>query len=964
VEPQDQKVRKDEEEEEESRIVLGAPQAPASTGVPRRWSLPTRRPKVRAVSALGSLPRLVPCLAALLLLAAACEDTTQLPHPVAPTPLPAAPAPLPGLDEPAPKLRLPGDTRPTAEAILLHIDPASDRFSGAVDIDVTLGKPRALIWLHGKNMKVSEVTVTPAGGGPVHATWDPRDEASGLAAIRADALIPAGAARVHVAFDAAFEHGQSGLYKVTEGGLPYAFTQFEAITARRAFPCFDEPGFKLPFTTTLVVPGDLVALANTHEVSRVKEGGDVRVTFAPTAPLPSYLVAFAVGQFDVIAAEDSPPNGVRKRPLPVRGVTVKGRGKEIAYALAHTGEIVSTLEQYVGVEYAYDKLDILAIPGKGGAMENPGAVTFAENLLLMDPATASLATLRSYAAVMAHELAHQWTGDLVTMKWWDDTWLNEAFATWLGNKASEAWDPKTHADLAFLRSVQGAMSADALVSARAIRQPIGSIDDIQNAFDTITYQKGGGVLAMFERWAGADKWRLGLHAYLEAHRFGNATADDFLDAESAATGKDVKTAFHTFLDQPGLPLLDVSVSCGKDQATRPVAHLRQSRFLPAGSSGDANQRWQLPVCLRTDLGTECTLLTQAEGDVPLGAGGQCPAWVLPNADGAGYFRFSLASGDLARLRQKGMAKLTTREKMAFGSSLRGGYSRGATPFKDVIAAAAPLAADPEPTVAEEPMGYLVEARDWLDADPARPRVEAYADRLYAPVFARLGWSPRKGEDEQQRALRGSVLWFLALTARDPAVRAEAKRRGLAYIKDGVVHPEAVDPNLAASVLAVLGEDADRATWDAMKSLLHRSVEEVVRARLIWGLSIAKEATLSAAARDLVLDPDVRESEMMRPLAAQLQNPATREAAWTWLKEHFEAVLARLPKRAGAGLVGTGRYFCDEAHAAEVQAFFGPKVQALEGAPRALASTVEDVKLCAARRKAQEPSAREVFGGKR
>jgi cytosol alanyl aminopeptidase len=899
-----------------------------------------------------------------LLLAVACEDTTA-PPPVAPAPAPppAATQPPPGLDEPAPVLRLPDDIRPTAESIELRVDPEKERFSGTVDIDVTLTKPRALVWLHGGDMHVTEASVTPAGATPLPATWKKVDEATGVSSLTLAAAAPPGKARIHVAFDAPFEPGESGLYRVSEGGAHYAFTQFESTSARRAFPCFDEPAFKIPFTTTLVAPEGMQVIANTHEVSRTKDGGAERVAFAPTLPLPSYLVAFAVGPFDVVAAPNVPPNGVRTRPLPLRGVTVKGRGGEIAYALAHTGEILGTLEKYFGIEYPYDKLDILAVPGKGGAMENAGAVTFGEALLLMDPATAAIGTRRGYAYVMAHELAHQWTGDLVTMKWWDDTWLNEAFATWIGNKASDAWDPSTRAELALQRGVQGAMGADALTSARAVRQPIASHNDIQSAFDSITYQKGGGVLAMFERWAGQENWQKGLHAYLESHRFGNATADDFLDAESAATGKDIKTAFHTFLDQPGLPLVDVRVTCGRDKATPPVAHLAQSRFLPAGSTGDSKRTWQLPICLRTDLGVSCSLLAEQSADVSIGGPGQCPAWVFPNADGAGYFRFSMAPVDLENLSKRALGKLTTREKMSFETSLRGAYSRATTLYKTVLETEAPLAKDAEPPVAEEPMGYLSDASDWFYKDPLRARVRAYTTELYGPVFARLGWTAQKGDDDERRALRGSVLRVLVSTGHDAPLRAEAKKRALAYIgfgKDGAVHPEAVDPNLVSSVLAVLGEDADRATWDAMKVLFSKSVEEVVRARLLSGLSLAKDPALAEAARAIVLDPTTRENEMTRPLGVQLAEPDTREAAWAWLKGHFDAVIARSPKRAGRGLILLARSFCDEAHAADIEAFFGPKAQTIDGGPRALASTLEDVRLCAARQKVQEPSAREMF----
>jgi alanyl aminopeptidase len=245
-------------------------------------------------------------------------------------------------------------------------------------------------------------------------------------------------------------------------------------------------------------------------------------------------------------------------------------------------------------------------------------------------------------------------------------------------------------------------------------------------------------------------------------------------------------------------------------------------------------------------------------------------------------------------------------------------------------------------------------------------VEAYATDLYGPVFARLGWTAAKEDDDQKRSLRGSVLSVLAVTGRDPVLRAEAKRRARKYIgfgKDNAIHPEAVDPNLAGTSLEVLGEDADRPTWDAMRSLLSRSVEEVVRARLLWALSVAKDPGLATMARELVLDKNVRESEMMRPLWAQLRNPTTREAAWVWLKGHFDEILARVPNREGGWLVYTGRSFCDDAHAEEVQAFFGPKVQSLEGGPRNLDTTIEDIRLCAARKKAHEPSARELFGKK-
>jgi alanyl aminopeptidase len=914
--------------------------------------------------------RVALCVLALTLSCASEEEQTPPARPpaLALSSSSAAPASAPPVaDDPAPTLRLPTDVKPLAEALELHLDPRQDRFSGAVDIDLELSQPRSVVWLHGRDLHVSAAALTPAGGSAIPATWTQVDE-SGIASVKPARPLSPGKARLHLEFDAPFATGQKGLYKATEAGTPYAYTQFEATAARMAFPCFDEPSFKIPYATTLVVPADDQAVANAHEVGRSPQGASLRVSFAPTLPLPSYLVAFAVGPLDVTPEVAAPPNEVRKAPLAIRGVTPRGRAKEIAYALAHTGEILAVLEKYTGVAYPYDKLDILAVPGKGGAMENPGAVTFGERLLLMDEKTAPVAQKRAYAGVMAHELAHQWTGDLVTMQWWDDTWLNEAFATWLGNKAADLWNPDVHAQMTLLGGMQGAMSADSLVSARAIRQPIRSPHDIENAFDSITYQKGGGVLAMFERWAGPEAWQKGLHAYLEAHRFGNATADDFLEAENAATGRDVKTAFHTFLDQPGVPFVEASVSC-PDPASRKldvlpdaVVHLKQSRYLPLGSSGDASRTWELPVCLRAEgiAAPVCTQLKGVEGSISL-AGGKCPAWVFPNADGAGYFRFALAPKDLANLRAKGLGSLTAREKVAYGTSVQAAFARGAISYGDAVQAVAPLATDPDPAVASAPMGYLSTARDWLFTGKERGTVESYARQLYAPVARKLGWTPRPGEDDEVRTLRARVLTFLAFTAQDPAVRAEAKRRGLAYVKDGGLHEDAVDPNLAPIAVGVLGEEGDRAVWEAIHQQLLASVDETVRGRLLFGLSSAKDPGLTAATRDLVLGGALRDSEILSPLGVALGDPSRRDAAWSWLKENYDAILTRLPRHhGGVALVGAGAVYCDEEHARDLEAFFTPKIQAIEGGPRVLATTLEEMRLCAARRKVQEPSARAFF----
>jgi len=862
-------------------------------------------------------------------------------------------------------LRLPPDVHPVAEALELTIRPEQARFSGKVDLDVQLEHPRSSLWLHARELHVTAASVVPDGLPPIAATWSDED-AQGLGRLRLASPAPTGHAKVHLEYDAAYVAGNKGLFKVTAAGAPYAFTQFEAVDARRAFPCFDEPGFKIPFTVTLDVADGQTAIGNTPEVGREPgTGGLVRVHFATTRPLPSYLVAFAVGPLDVVKAPDLLPNTVRSRPLPLRGVAVRGRGPELGYALAHAGEILSALETYFGIEYPYEKMDILAVPEMGGAMENAGAVTFNEQLLMLDPASAPLWQKLEFAEVVAHEFSHQWFGDLVTMAWWDDTWLNESFAEWMGYKIAQQWDPSLHGDLELANRTQRAIGNDSLVNVRQIHQPIASADDIENSFDDATYLKGGSVIAMFEQWLGPEVFRKGVHQHLTEHRYGNATVDDFLHTLSAAAGRDMTTPYRTFLDQPGVPFVEASLQCGQGA---PHLHLAQSRFLPAGSSGDARKLWQVPVCAKYPAGAgtkeSCTLLTSAEGDLPLDTA-TCPAWIFPNAHGTGYYRFTLPPADLAKLRTAGLRALDTREKMAFGNSLRAGFNHGSTPFGEVLLAAAPLADDADPRVAGEPRGFVDVAHEWFVTDPVRPRVEAYARKLSGASLARLGWSKRKGEEPTTMQLRQATIEFLAGTGRDPGVRAEAKRRGLAYIgwgKDGALHRDAVDENLAGLALWVAGQDADAPLFDAMLAMLVKSQDSVLRGRLLGALSSAKDPLLAARARALVLDERIRLDEMMSPLWTQLSDPEQRDAAWTWLKEHWDAVVARASGTlfSGMQLPALPGSFCDEDHERDVATFLEPRAKKLDGGARVLAQTVEQIHLCVLRRRAEEEHARTFF----
>ncbi len=877
---------------------------------------------------------------------AACGGATVAPEAPRAEPGRAA-AELP--PEPVPGLRLPADVTPTRYALQLSIDPRQERFSGEATIEVTLSRARRVIYLHGQGLDVRAAEVV-VDGEAVPATWAAVDAERGLAALTLERPVGPGQARIHVAYEAAFDRSLEGLYRVEQAGEHYAFTQMEPLAARKAFPCFDEPSFKTPFEVTLTVPEGSSAIANAPE--RASEAGDGtrRVAFATTEPLPTYLVAFAVGPFDVVDAPPIPASDVRDRPIPLRGVAPRGQGPRLAHALQHTPALLGSLERYFGIAYPYAKLDLIAVPDfAAGAMENAGAITFRDTLLLLGE-DAPLRQQRGFAYVTAHELAHQWFGNLVTMAWWDDLWLNEAFATWAETRTVEDVFPQHGPQIAQMGNVLEAMEADSLASARRIRQPIEDDHDIHNAFDSITYSKGDAVLSMFERWLGPDVFRRGVQRYLRARPHGNATADDLFAALSAEAGRDVSAPLSSFVAQEGVPLVEAAPSC---QDGRGRVALRQARYAPLGSSASADRAWQIPVCVRYSTGgqlhRECTLLTEAEGAIELAAG--CPAWVMPNADGVGYYRFSMPPDALGALRRSGLSSLTARETMAFADSVEASFAAGRTSFADALRALEPLAAAEERSVARAPMALVELAIERVLDERAAQRARAHAARLYAARARRLGWTPRPGETPDTQLLRAEVLSFLAHVARDAGVRREAARRGRAYLGlggGGAIDPRAVPTDLAELAVTVAVQEGGAEAFDHALGLLASSTDPAVRSRLVAALAAARDPALRRRALELALDARLRTNEIFRPLMAQFGDPEGVDGAWTWLAERYDALAGRM----GPGYAGYLPYaatgFCSAERAAEARSFFEPRVAATQGGPRNLTSAIETVELCAAR----------------
>jgi alanyl aminopeptidase len=866
--------------------------------------------------------------------------------------------------EGAPTGPLPKTVVPTHYALDLELDPDADTFTGVVRIEVSVGEPTSRIWLHGRNHTVSRATVT-AGGKTIEAKYTQATE-SGVVALTLAEAVPAGTAVIELTWITPFAPGLEGLYRAESAGLRYAFTQFEATAARKMFPCFDEPAFKTPFDISLTIPSGLKAAANTLVVSEMPaKNGKKTLRFAKTEKLPTYLLALAVGDLDIVEAPAIAPNGVRTTPLPFRGVAAKGQGARLAYALEHTPEILNALEQYTGIPYPYDKLDIVAVPDfDAGAMENAGLITFREQLLLLDPATVTEGQRRGFVYVMAHELAHQWFGNLVTMKWWDDIWLNEAFASWMDNKITDELHPEFHVGAAAIVDTQRAMASDSLVAARQIRQPIVSHDDIENAFDAITYAKGSGVIEMIERWVGKETFQKGIRAYLAEHRFGNTSYEDMMRALDTAAARDVGSAFRTFLLQPGLPLVRVTTACGGGKAEVTVA---QSRYLPVGSKGTAGSSWQIPMCVRYEVGgalkETCALIGQGNDKIAL-EGGVCPAWVMPNAEGAGYFRFALSSEDLEKLRTKAWKKLSTRERLALADSLSAAFGSGDAAAADVLDTAALFAKDPERSVATAPFATISSMWRYQADDAARAKLEAFVRKLYGPAFAKLGFSAKPKEDGETAILRAQLLGILLRVGRDERLLKEAAKLGVAYVGKDAVDTAAVNANLVDFVVGAALEVSGPEFFNTVITRALGSDDTMVRTGLIGAVGGVRNPELAAHARALVFDERVRLNEVRMLLGPQFSNRETQADAWKWLEANWTRFVERVTKDGAGGAPNYAARFCSVPDAEAAERFFGSKVGELPGGPRNLALASEGIRLCAALSEKQAPGVNAYFAGKK
>jgi alanyl aminopeptidase len=894
----------------------------------------------------------------LLTLATACAAKQELTPPVyAAMPAAERDAQLPA------GARLPDTVAPLRYRVGLTVDPDLAQFSGQVSMDLALDVATETIYLHAKGMTASRVTLTRANAESLTGTLEQIDE-GGLAAVRFSQPIEPGPVRLDIDYTAPFAAGLRGLYRVQAEGNAYAFTQLEAISARLMFPSFDEPRFKTPFDVRLKVKKGDVAIGNGRLLERKSVDANFdEVTFATTPPLPSYLLAIAVGPFDVVDGPMLTKTALRDHDVPLRGVAVKGRGSELTHALSITPAMVNELESYFGVAYPYDKLDLISVPDfASGAMENAGAITFRDTLLLVKP-NAPESQKRALAYVNAHELAHQWFGDLVTMPWWNDLWLNEAFASWMGQRVVDVLQPELESPLSALAYTHSAMRVDSRAATRQIRSPVNSEHDIGNAFDAITYSKGGAVLSMFEGYLGKDVFRDGLRRYMKAHAFGNATAEDLVASLSEAANRPLKDAFFSFLEQPGVPVVAAELKC---EGSAAALKLAQSRYAPLATSVEAGARWQIPLCVRfaTQEGSreQCTLLASDQAELKLETN-SCPRWVMPNANASGYYRWSVSEAALLGLVDVAATELSAREQLSLLENISAALRAGTLKVNTALSAFEKLGMIDKRPVLESSLEKLASVRDSLLDDASLPAYRGFVRGVVEARYQKLGLVPAKAEADngELKLTRAVLAHAMAQTARDEAVRKELSAFGRAQLGlENHARLSELPSELIELALSVAIQDGGQPVFERALTELDKSSDGIIRSRLLGALSTTRDPALSPRALELALSDKLRGNELFVPLSRQAAMPETRALAWTWLNQHVDALQGKIGGYNASFMIEAFADLCSDEAASEVERLFAPRAEQIMGGPRDLKLTLESIRSCSALRAQQAGNARAFF----
>jgi aminopeptidase N len=834
--------------------------------------------------------------------------------------------------------RLPEVAAP--ENYKLSFTPDLDKatFEGDETISIHVLSPTPEITLNAVDIFFHEVTITSEGTTQRAKVTLDKDKERAVLAV--EKQLPVGVATVHITYTGTLNGEMRGFYSgKDDGGRKYAATQFEATDARRAFPSFDEPGYKATFDITTVADKGQVAISNSKVVSDTPGPGDRHtVRFATTPKMSSYLAALVVGNFEYIEGEAD--------GIPIRVYSTPGKKEMGKFALETAEHVLSYYDKYFKIKYPYGKLDLIGIPDfSAGAMENTGCITFREVLLQIDEKQGSVDLKKTIASVIAHEMAHQWFGDLVTMSWWDDIWLNEGFATWMSSKPIQAWKPEWNFNLDDVSNTGFTLNTDSLANTRPIHQAADTPAQIQELFDGIAYGKAASVLRMLEAYLGEETFRAGVNAYIQKHQYANATERDFWEAQTKTSKKPVDQIMPTFVKQAGVPMINVKSQCSGN-ATQVTMDQRRYYFDREKFQAPNDELWQIPLCMKSSTGAQkCELLTGKEETFTLPG---CSTWVLANAGATGYYRAGYQPDAVRALANDAENKLTPAERIALQTDIWASVRVGREPVGDYLALVQGMGSDRNRAVMDDVFGRLNFIGRYLVTENDRDAFRTWLRGYLTPILKDVGWEAKPGESDEQRLLRSRLFNALGYDARDPEVLAQARKVADKALDD----PSSVDRQIAGGALALAALNGGEEFYNRLITALKnpKSPEEYYMD--LFTLPQFNDQKLLQRTLDYAISPDVRSQDALGVITSVMQNPEGEKLAWEFVLAHWDAVQKVGGPFASAQVVGSTSSFCDAHMRDQVVEFYS--AHKVDAAERTFRQSIERINNCVDLKSQQEP----------